>query len=127
MLAWREGFDAANGDAPRPRPGSAKLVVGACREWPGAADRCQLGRAAQLLTRLGAAVGPAKRRPQLCARLRVLELRRGVREHLDGLLEKPEATRAPFGQSRCAQRRAERSGRTPGARQPEPFRRPPAG
>src|SRR5262249_38251011 len=67
------------------------------------------------------------RRPQFGARLRVLELRRGVGEHLDGLLEKPEATRAPFGQSRCPQRRAERSGSTPGARELELFGRQAAG
>src|SRR5262245_14618985 len=48
-------------------------------------------------------------------------------EHLNRLVEKMQAIRAAFGQSRCAQRCAERTGCTPGAREHELFCRQAAG
>jgi hypothetical protein len=96
-------------------------------ERGGAADRRQLERVAKLLARLRAAVGSAKCRSQLGARLRVLELRRRVRQHLDRFPKEREPLLATFDQSRRAQGCAERPRGTRGTCEPELFARQPAG
>jgi hypothetical protein len=73
----------------------------------------------KLLARLRAAVGPAKRRSQLGAGLRVLELRRGLLQRLQRFLEQGETTLAALDKARGAQGPAERAGGTPGARELE--------
>jgi hypothetical protein len=75
QLARRERSHTTQGNVPGPRPSGEKFGLGARDEGRGAADRCQLDRASQLLARLGAATGTPKCRPQLGARLCVLELR----------------------------------------------------
>src|SRR5262245_58051651 len=80
-LARSERLDTAEGDAPWPSPGGAKLGLCAGREGRGAADRCQLEPTSQVLACLGAAVGSAKGRPQLGTRFGVLELRGRIRKH----------------------------------------------
>src|SRR6266542_5975471 len=126
-LAGGERLEAAQGDAPGTRAGGEELALGAGGEGRGAADRRQLERVPKLLARLRATVGSAKRRSQLGARLRVLELRRRVREHLDRFPKEREPLLATLDQSRRAQGCAERPRGTPGARKLELFARQPAG
>ena len=72
---------------------------------------------AQLLARLGAAVGPPQRRAELGTRLRMLELRRRVAQHLYRFLEQREPVVATLGQARGAKSSTKRPRRAPGARQ----------
>ncbi len=87
----------------------------------GAADRRQLERMPKLLAGLGAAVGSAKRRSQLGARLRVLELRRRPAQHVDRFLEQLEPALAALDEACRTQGRAERPRGTPRARELDLF------
>src|SRR5262249_1621251 len=89
-LARGERLDPPKCEAPGPCPRGEQLGLGARGKRSRAADRRQLDRTPKLLARLRAPIGAAKRGSQLRARLRVLELGRRVREHLDRLLEQRE-------------------------------------
>src|SRR5438046_2957983 len=77
-------------------------------ERRGAADRRQLERMSKLIAGVGAAVSSAQRRPQLHARLRVLELRRGPAQDLHRFLEQSEPALAALDQTGYAEGGAKR-------------------
>src|SRR6266550_3542223 len=104
---------------------SAATPLNATRR--GAADRRQLERMSKLIAGLGAAVSSAQRRPQLHARLRVLELRRGSAQDLHRFLEQSEPAFAAFDQTGCAEGGAKCPRGTPRARELDLFLRKRAG
>src|SRR5262249_13645505 len=104
------------------RAGRAKLGLGALNERCRAADRCELERMPKVVAGLRTAIRPAECCPQLGARLRVLELRGRVCEHVNGFLEEREAFLITLDEARYAQGCSERPGSPPDARELELVR-----